>query len=161
MIITTTLQRIRDHAPCSNGWRKLLVGLGKTEKDDERLPFGKIVEIVGIFDALWCCRAEPQYKKEWRLFAVWCAGQVPRLIADQRSISALNVAEAFANGLATEKELRSVHNMAWDAPYNVAWTATHPDVFHATRETAREVEWISRNKPMRETQMREFLRIVG
>jgi hypothetical protein len=56
-MITTTLNRIRDHRPCSSGWRKLLAHLGKTEGDDEVLPYAVIVEACGMDDALWCCWA--------------------------------------------------------------------------------------------------------
>ena len=104
-MITTTLARIRKHRPCEPGWKKLLAGLGKTEADDEPLPFTQIVEINGLDDALWCCRVEPQYDREWRLFAVWCARQVQHLMKDPRSIAALDVAERYAHGQATEEEL--------------------------------------------------------
>ena len=119
-MITTTLNRIREHSPCQNGWQKLLKGLGKTAADDEPLPFARIVEINGIDDALWCCRAEPQYAKEWRLFAVWCARQVQHLMTDPRSIAALDVAERYANGLATDQELTDARDAAWDAAWDAA-----------------------------------------
>ena len=57
-MITTTLNRIREHSPCPAGWEKLLKHLGKTGPDDEVLPFSEIVQAIGIDDALWCCRAE-------------------------------------------------------------------------------------------------------
>ncbi len=57
MMIYTTLNRIRAYLPCEDGWRKLLAGLGKTDADDEPLPYARIVEINGIGDALWACRA--------------------------------------------------------------------------------------------------------
>jgi len=34
-MITTTLNRIREHDPCKAGWKKLLAGLGKTADDDD------------------------------------------------------------------------------------------------------------------------------
>ena len=82
-MITTTLNRIREHGPCINGWAKLLRHLDKTGADDEPLPFAGIVESNGLDDALWCCRAAPQHSHEWRLFAVWCARQVQHLMTDQ------------------------------------------------------------------------------
>ena len=81
-MLMTTLNRIRNHGPCKDGWHKLMAGLGKTVADDEPLAFARIVEINRLDDALWCCRAEPKYSKEWRLFAVWCARQVQRLMTD-------------------------------------------------------------------------------
>jgi hypothetical protein len=123
MTITTTLNRIRVHEPCNDGWRKLLAGLGKTEADNEPLPYARIVEINGIDDALWACRAEPQHAKEWRLFAVWCARQVESLMEDERSCAALNVAERHANGQATDDELAAASVAAWDASAS-AWDAS-------------------------------------
>ena len=37
-MITTTLNAIRKYSPCTDGWKKLLAHLGKTEADDEPLP---------------------------------------------------------------------------------------------------------------------------
>ena len=58
-MITTTLNRIRKHHPCEEGWKKLLTHLGKTKADDEPLPFAIILASNGLDDALWCCRCEP------------------------------------------------------------------------------------------------------
>ena len=118
-MITTTLNRIREHQPCTNGWAKLLAYLGKTKADDDPLPYAVILKSNGLDDALWCCRAEPQYAKEWRLYAVWCARQVRHLMIDPRSIAALDVAERFANGEATQAEL----DAAWAAAWAATWAA--------------------------------------
>ncbi len=125
-MITTTLNKIRESGPCADGWEKLLKHLGKTQADDEVLPFSVIVESNGIDDALWCCRAEPQYAKEWRLYAVWCARQVEHLMTDERSRNALNVAERYANGQATDEEFaaaRAARDAAWAAARDAAWDA--------------------------------------
>ena len=118
-MLTTTLNAIRKQSPCTEGWEKLLKYLGKTKADDEPLLFATILESNGIYDALWCFRAAPQYDREWRLFAVWCARQVQHLMTDQRSINALDVAERHANGQATAEELAAARDDAWDA----AWDA--------------------------------------
>ena len=110
-MLFTTLNNIRKHFPCSSGWTILLAHLGKTQADDEPLPFSVIVESNGLDDALWCCRSAPEYDKEWRLFAVLCARQVQHLMTDPRSINALDVAERHARGTATDNELAA----AWDA----------------------------------------------
>ena len=36
-MIYTTPNRIREHKPCADGWRKLLTHLGKTEADEALL----------------------------------------------------------------------------------------------------------------------------
>ena len=114
-MITTTLHRIREHSPCTEGWRKLLAHLGKTKADDEPLPFAVIIDSNGLDDALWCCRAEPQHAKEWRLFAVRCARRVQHLMTDPRSVDALDVAERHANGQATDSEFAAAGVAAWVA----------------------------------------------
>ena len=133
MMLTTTLNRIRAHSPCKSGWEKLLRGLDKSQADDEPLPYADILRINGLDDALWCCRAEPQYSKEWRLYAVWCARQVQHLMKDQRSVAALDVAERHAHGQATDDELAAARE--------------------AAREAARDATWAA--------QAAEFLRVVG
>ena len=133
MAITTTLNRIRAHSPCLEGWKKLLSGLGKPSADDEPLAYSKIAEINGIDDALWCCRAEPQHWKIWHLYAVWCGRQVQHLMTDPRSVAALDVAERHANGLATDEELAAARAAAWGA--------TRDATLGATRDAERDAAW--------------------
>src|SRR3990167_3858671 len=99
-MLTTTLNKIRKYKPCKDRWELLLKALKKTKTDDEPLPFITILDILGLEDALWCCRSAPKYDKDWRLYAVWCARQVQHLMTDNRSIAALDVAERYAHGLA-------------------------------------------------------------
>jgi hypothetical protein len=113
--LTTTLNRIYACCPCHGGWAVGLEAAGKTEPDDEPIRYADIAMRVGFDNALWCCRAEPQYSKEWRLFAVWCARHIQHLMTDQRSVDALDVAERFANGQATKEELDAAWDAAWDA----------------------------------------------
>jgi hypothetical protein len=161
--ICTTLNRIRAHSPCEDGWRKLLAGLGKTEADNDPLPYARIVEINGIADALWACRAEPKYAKEWRLFAVWCARQVEHLMTDERSKRACDVAERYALGQATDEELAAARDAARAAAWAVAsdaasaamaaaWAAAS-DAASAAMAAAWAAAW--------DAQTKKFLEIVG
>ena len=127
MQLTTTLNRIKAHNPCSNGWKKLLKNLGKTVADDEPLPFSVILDSNGLEDALWCCRTALEYDRVWRLYTIWCARQIQRLMTDQRSLNALDVAERHANGQATDEEL------------SAAWANVVAAVL-AVRETARAAQ---------------------
>ena len=111
----TTLNKIREHNPCTDGWEKLLKHLGKTQADDEPLSILTILDSNGLNDALWCLRAVEGHDKELRLYAVWCARQVQHLLTDQRSLDALDVAERYANGQATDAELKAAWNAAWSA----------------------------------------------
>ena len=142
MTHTTTLNAIRAHGPCHSGWAKLLEHLGKTSADDVPLPFAVIVESNGLDDALWACRSAPQYDRDWRLFAVWCARQVQHLMTDKRSLDALDVAERHANGQATDTELSAAWAAAWDAAgaaaRAAAWAAARAAAGAAARAAARD-----------------------
>ena len=117
----TTLNKIRSHSPCANGWENLLTHLGKTKADDEPLDLLTILDSNGLDDALWCLRAVEGCDKEIRLYAVWCAQRVQHLMKDPRSIDALDVAERFANGTSSNEELAAARDAAW-----AAWTAAWP-----------------------------------
>jgi len=111
----TTLEKIRAHSPCASGWTQLLAHLGKTKADNEPLPLSVILESNGLNDTLWCLQAVDGFEREKRLFAVWCARQVQRLITDPRSLAALDVVEQFANGQASLEELAAAATWAADA----------------------------------------------
>lgn len=118
----TTLNKIRAHSPCTTGWEKLLRNLGKTKADDEPLALTTILESNGLDDALWCLRAVDGHEREMRLFGVDCARSVQHLMTDKRSLDALDVAERFANGLATQAELAAAW-AALAAALTAAWAA--------------------------------------
>ena len=104
-MITTTLDKIREHRPCESGWKKLLAYLGKTEADDEPLALLTILESNGVEDAIWAFRALPEYSAKWRHYTVDCVERVQHLITDPRSLEALRVARLHADGLATDDQL--------------------------------------------------------
>ena len=111
----TTLNKIRKYGPCADGWEKLLSYLGKTKADDEEISILTILDSNGLEDAIWCLRAVEGKDREIRLYAVWCARQVQHLMTNQRSIDALDVAERYANGQATQDELNAAMAAAWEA----------------------------------------------
>ena len=137
----TTLNKIRAQSPCKDGWEKLLKHLGKTRADDEPLALLTILDSNGLDDALWCLRAVNGQDKEIRLYAVWCARQVQHLMKDPRSLAALDVAERFANGEATEKELAKAWYAARavvDAVYEVVIDADWPSASAAASAAMRD-----------------------
>jgi len=162
-MLTTTLNKIREHKPCTDGWEKLLKHLGKTQADDEVLPYSVIVKSNGLDDALWCCRAEPQYNRQWRLFAVWCARQVQHLMTDQRSLDALDVAERYANGQATEKELSAAWVSARVAVRDIARVAVRDAAWVAARvavgDAAWAAAWDAARDAARDAQKKKFLEV--
>jgi hypothetical protein len=136
----TTLNKIRNHNPCKDGWEKLLKHLGKTKADDEPLSLLTILDSNGLGDALWCFRAVDGYDKEKRLFAVWCARQVQHLITDKRSLDGLDVAERYALGEATDDELAAAWAAAARDARDAAWAAARATQKAKMREILTEIE---------------------
>ncbi len=162
----TTLNAIREHSPCHEGWTKLLRTLNKTKADDVPVSIIQILDSNGLDDALWCLRAVTGYDKEIRLYAVWCARQVQHLMTDPRSLNALDVAERFANGDATRIELAAAwdaaraaardaaraaaRDAAWAAAGDAAWAAAGDAAWDAARDAARDAAWAAQEKRLRE-----------
>ena len=140
----TTLNQIRAHSPCQDGWTKLLRGLGKTAADDEPLWIDTILDYNGLDDALWCLRAVEGYDREIRLFAVWCARRVQHLMTDPRSVEALDVAERHARGEASDKELKAARSLAaaaWAAAGGAAGRAACEAAESWAAAAGRAAEW--------------------
>lgn len=137
----TTLYKIRAHSPCADGWKKLLSHLDKTQADDEPLSIITILGSNGLDDALWCLRAVEGRDREIRLYAVWCARQVQHLMADPRSIAALDVAERYANGNATASELDAAKAAAWNAAGAAAGAAERVAATAAAWNAAWNAAW--------------------
>ena len=133
---SVTLSDLRKAGACIGGYNKvvrMLQGKPFSEADRARrsyirfahkepVPLLSILESNGLDDALWALRCVAGVDRDARLFAVWSARQVQHLMTDQRSIDALDVAERFANGTATEKELTAARDAARDAR-DAAWAA--------------------------------------
>ena len=94
-----------------------------------------------------------------RLFAVRCARRVQHLMADPRSIAALDVAERHARGEATDEELAAARAAAWaaedawaamdaasdetDAAWASAWGAAKAAAWTAAKSAAKAAAWAS------------------
>ena len=126
----TTLNKIREHEPCTESWEKLLNHLGKTKADDEPLELKTILDLLGIEDAIWALRSLDGKDKEMRLFACDCAESVLHLFEDKypednRPKRAIEVSRLYANGEATIEELNDAWAAARDAARDArdAWSA--------------------------------------
>ncbi len=145
----TTLNVIRVHIPCEDGWEKLLAHLGKTEADDEPLHLLTILESNGLNDALWCLQAKSLDRLS-RHFQAWCAEQVLHLFEAERpddtrvrdQIAMLRNDEATqeqraAARAAAHHAARAVLGAA--AAWNAAWAAAWDNAWDAARAAARAV----------------------
>ena len=160
----TTLNKIREHSPCREGWEKLLTSLGKTKADDEPLSFKTILDSNGLDDAIWALRSIDA--PEVRIFAVRCVRQIQHLLTDERSLAALDVAEAYTVGQATEEELsaawaaarEAARDAAWDAAREAAWAAAWAAAREA-REAARDAAWAAAREAAWDAQKEDFIAI--
>ena len=136
MTYTTTLKALHKHGACIDGYNRLayyLKGEPYRERDtsvrfrhDDPIPLSTILESNGLDDALWALRAvepTPELVRDCRLFAAACARQVQHLLTDPRSLASLDVAERYANGLATDDELGAARDAAWNAAWDAAQAA--------------------------------------
>lgn len=146
-----TYQDIESWGPCYEPSRYLSKDWSGTVfdiLDKKEVPFQ---------DRLWVIlRGDLVSDKLMRLFAVWCARQVQHLMKDERSLKALDVAEAFANGLATKEELDAARLAAWDAARDAAWVAARDAAGDAARVAAR-VAAKDAAEDAQETKLREML----
>ena len=144
---TVTINDIRKFSPCYDPTKYL--------PEDWQ---GTALDILNVTDCpkvdrLWVVlRNEFFTDKELRLFAVYCARQVQHLMTDERSINAINVAEKFANGEATEEELAA----AWDAASGAAWDAARAAA-RAAGDAASGAAWDA----ARAAQIEELKRILN
>ena len=142
----TTLNKIKQHSPCPEGWQKLLTFLNKTEADDELLELTTILESNGLEDALWALRTVDGKDKEIRLMACDFAESVVHLANDERCNRAIEVSRKYANGDATQEELYAASDDAMDAAMDAdraadraaAWYAARATAWAAARAAARE-----------------------
>lgn len=160
----TTLNKIKSHSPCEDGWKKLLNYLGKTEADDEPLELRTILESNGLDDTIWVFRALEGKDKEIRLFAADCAELVLPIYEkqypdDNRPHKVIHAARDCANGIISEKELAAARAAACDA-WDAAWAARASwdawDAASAARDAARAAAWDAAWAAARDARAAEF-----
>ncbi len=146
MSIFTTLNKIREHSPCSTGWSKLLKSLDKTHADDEPLALEHILDSNGLDDALWALRAVKGHDKDLRLFACQCARLVLPIFEekypeDDRPRKAIKAAESFALGQIDKAELAKAARAAY-AVYAAAYATADAAyaAYAADASTRAEIE---------------------
>jgi hypothetical protein len=78
----TTLNKIRQHSPCVDGWNRLLKSLNKTRADDELIEFRHIIDTQWFSDAIWCLRTVDGIEPSIASFISFCQDQCTELGVD-------------------------------------------------------------------------------
>ena len=97
---------------------------------------------------IWMCwQSGVLTDKELRLFAVFCARQVEHLITNERSKNAINVAEKFAYGNATNEELASASDAARASASDAARASARAAASDAAWDAAMATQskWLKEN----------------
>jgi hypothetical protein len=147
-----TLKALRKAEACVSGYNKVVCSLSGKEfnpkrktyiryKHEGQISILSIIESNGIYDALWATRCVTGNDRDLRLFAVWCARQVLRLMTDKRSINAIDTAERYANGKATDAELAAAWAATRDAARAAAGVAARDASWAAAGVAARDASW--------------------
>ena len=118
-MLTTTFKLLRKNDACKDRYTVLRESL-RGRGDDEPITMIEILDSNGLDDALWALRAVPDEQaaerdRLARLFACWCLRQVWHLLTDERSRTAIEVAERYAVGEATHDDLKAAARSAADA----------------------------------------------
>ena len=114
---TFTIEDIRSWEPCYDPAKHLPEDWEGTALDILKL------EDIPVGDRLWVVLREDLLDdRTLRLFAVLCAKQARHLMKDERSLKALDVAQAYLEGEASEDDLAS----ATDAAHAAATAAAAP-----------------------------------
>ena len=138
-MIYTTFNLLREHGACESGYRRLAKSLGgiDTYGRDTPIPLTAVLDSNGLDDALWCLRATTEpCDKFARLLAVRFAREVQHLMTDPRSLAALDVAERYAHGRATDAELGAARVAARDAARAAARVAARAAAWGAAGDAA-------------------------
>jgi hypothetical protein len=133
---TFTIDDIRTLGPCYDPARYLPKDWSGTALDI------LAVEDCPAEDRLWVVLHDEWIpSRTMRLFAVQCARQALALVGnpDQRSVAACDVAERYADGLATDEELAA----AWAAASDAAWVAASDAAWVAASAAAWDAAWVA------------------
>jgi hypothetical protein len=116
--ITITLGQIFAAHPYEEGWKAILKALsdeGRTDADEEIITFPWLYSHRKE-NMLWYIFAlGPEHASLIRHFLCDIADSVRHLMKDERSTKAIDVSRLYADGLATEEELKTARKEVWAA----------------------------------------------
>lgn len=120
-----------------------------------------IVEIWKTKGMIAAINAAENHPRELRLFAVRCARAVQHLLKDKRSLDAIDVAERYANGQATDEELDDAFDAAIEAGTDSASEAAWSTVIADAKNAAATAAWLAAQAVAQESQGKIFTEVFN
>jgi hypothetical protein len=129
--MTLTLQTIRDHSPCIDGWKTLTKAIGSDLTTE--LSIGDVLITNGLDDALWCLQClEPRVRVAAIMPAVKrasvytadhrvhdCISAIEKWLAGDETVDIMEAARVAARAAAWA----AAEAAAWSAAEAAAWAA--------------------------------------
>lgn len=101
-----TLQQIRDHSPCRDGWTKLLKTLGNPSDLSITVSIGEIARSNGPQDALWCLRCAEFDRRDMVRAILPSVKRAATHTTDQRVADCIAAIEGWIAGTVSVSELQ-------------------------------------------------------
>jgi hypothetical protein len=142
MTIKITLNEIKSHSPCKDGWENLLKSLNKTKADSTEVTFSYIAETNSVSDALWCLRVLGDKHKRERLYLI---AELAESVAhiynkkhpnDNRVNECIQAVKDYADNKISLEDLRIKRRTAADAAANAAAAAADAAVAYDAADAA-------------------------
>ncbi len=110
-----TLQQIRDHSPCREGWKKLLKSLGNPSDMTITVSIGEVARSNGPQDALWCLRCAEFDRRDIIRAILPSVKRAATHTTDQRVVDCIAAIEGWIAGTVSVLELQKAADAAADA----------------------------------------------
>jgi len=120
----TTLNKLREHRPCSDRWAELLRNLGKTSPDDEPLLIRTIFLLNGFEDAIWALRTVDSGEVEIREYSIWCVERIRSTVTNPKALSMFDVAKQYLQGNCTYDDIEYFNYTLTDEERTFLYTNT-------------------------------------
>lgn len=118
--ICITLNHIKKHKPCTEGWKNLLDAKGGRKSNlNEFFPLRAILDAnvngEGLEDTIWCFRCLPEYEDRFLKFVTFCKKTACDLLEKEEMQECVKEVGRYLTGDLALEDLRDVYDRATEA----------------------------------------------